>query len=364
MAHSSSRLDILESRAQGADDDFRANPRLRCEGVMTTGEGRPKLAMYWASSCGGCEVALANLHERLFEVTEAFDFFFCPCLLDTKRSDVEALADGELALTLFNGAIRTDENAEWARLLRRKSKLLVAFGACAYGGGIPALSNLHTREQHLDAIYGDSPSNDNPGNVRPQEHTVLPDITLHLPVFHERVSRLQDVVDVDASVPGCPPEPDRIYEVVRHVASGLPVPHGAVLGGTDKSVCEECSRTRADKQVPRLRRVTEFEPNRTECLLEQGLVCMGIATRGGCGALCPDANMPCIGCYGPPQGVYDQGAKMVSALGAILDITTTRELRDESEIAAHIDEAIAGLPDVAGMVGKFHSVRGRARMRP
>ena len=83
-------------------------------------QAKPKLAVYWASACGGCEIAFANLGEKLLELSEALDFWFCPCLLDTKRSDVEALADGELAVTLFDGAIRTSENEEWAHLLRRK----------------------------------------------------------------------------------------------------------------------------------------------------------------------------------------------------------------------------------------------------
>ena len=92
---------------------------------------KPKLAMYWASSCGGCEVALVNLNEKLLAVDAHFDFVFCPCLLDTKISDIEALPDRSLAITLFNGAIRTSENEEMAHLLRRKSELLIAFGACS-----------------------------------------------------------------------------------------------------------------------------------------------------------------------------------------------------------------------------------------
>ena len=101
----------------------------------------PRMALYWATSCGGCEVAVANLHELFLELAEQVELFFCPALVDRKKKDVEALPDAGLALTLFNGALRTDENVEMARLLRRKSRLLVAFGACAQAGGVPALSN-------------------------------------------------------------------------------------------------------------------------------------------------------------------------------------------------------------------------------
>src|SRR5579862_5520025 len=101
---------------------------------------KPKLSIYWASSCGGCEVAVVNLHEMILDIDSYFDFVFCPCLLDAKRKDVEAMADRSIAITLFNGAIRTEENEEMAHLLRRKSQLLIAYGACSSHGGIPALS--------------------------------------------------------------------------------------------------------------------------------------------------------------------------------------------------------------------------------
>ena len=106
---------------------------------MTT--QKPKLAMYWAASCGGCEISLANIHEAILEVDTHFDFMFCPCLMDTKKKDIEALPDGDIFLTLFNGSLRTAENLEMAILLRRKSQVFVAFGSCAATGGIPALAN-------------------------------------------------------------------------------------------------------------------------------------------------------------------------------------------------------------------------------
>jgi F420-non-reducing hydrogenase small subunit len=311
------------------------------------GQGKPKLAIYWAASCGGCEVAVVNLHERLLEVTQIFDLVFCPCLMDTKRSDVEAMADGEIAVTLFNGAIRTDENEEWAHLMRRKSKTLIAFGSCAYGGGIPGLSNLHTRQAHFDAIYLDSPTVDNPKRV-------IPGAAHGLPAFHESVRRLAEVVDVDYSVPGCPPEADQIWNAVCALLSDTPPARGSVIGAGSSSVCDECERTRADKKIQKFRRVWEFVPDREECLLEQGLLCMGLATRSGCGGLCPQANMPCIGCYGPCDGVYDQASKMVSALGSAVDIAPLREMRDEEAIAARVDEVFEALPDIAGVFGRFH----------
>ena len=309
---------------------------------------KPKLAMYWASGCGGCEVALVNLHERLLDLAAAFDFVFCPCLLDTKYQDVEAMADGNIAVTLFNGAIRSSENEELAHLLRRKSQTLIAFGSCAKAGCIPALSNLHSRDDHFQSIYRDNPTLDNPLGIIPQIITERPEGVLTLPVFFERVKTLAQVVTVDYLVPGCPPELHQIWAIVDHLIQGRPLPPvGSVLGGGRSSVCNECDRIKQDKKIKQLYRNYEVVPEAEICLLEQGLVCMGIATRDGCGALCPKVNMPCTGCYGTPEGVLDQGAKMASALGSMLDLGDTHGL-SEAVIAQRVDEQLDAIPDLAG----------------
>jgi F420-non-reducing hydrogenase small subunit len=321
--------------------------------------GKPKLAVYWSASCGGCEIALANLHEHILDVAAHFDFMFCPCLLDTKKKDIEVLPDGAIAATLWNGAIRTEENQEMALLLRRKSQLLIATGACAVSGGIPALSNLHTRRQHLETVYLENPTVDNPGKILPQEETQVPEGILRLPRFFERVMSLAQVVPVDYAIPGCPPESEQLWNVIQVLISGATLPAtGAILGAGKSSVCDECARKRTDKHIQTFRRVWEFVPDPEECLLDQGLVCMGVATRSGCGGLCPAVNMPCIGCYGAPDGVYDQSAKMAATLGSIIDIAPIRDMRSLKEIEAQVDAVIATVPDLAGTAGKF-SLAGR-----
>ncbi len=314
---------------------------------------KPKLAMYWASSCGGCEVAVVNLHERLLAVDSSFDFMFCPCLLDTKTKDIEALPDRSLAITLFNGAIRTSENEEMARLLRRKSQLLIAFGSCSSGGCIPALSNLHARADHIRTIYLDNPSLDNPEGKVPQIRTTVVEGELELPEFYERVRTLAEIVPVDYFLPGCPPEPHQIWNVIEAVIQGAQLPPtGSTIGAGRSTVCDQCVRVKENKSVSKFYRTYEMVPDSRRCLLEQGMVCMGIATRDGCGALCPQVNMPCTGCYGPPEGVLDQGAKMVSALGSVLDLGDVKDLSEE-QIAARIDAAIEDLPDIAGTFYKY-----------
>ncbi|MEO5333462.1 MAG: hypothetical protein H7839_15730 [Magnetococcus sp. YQC-5] len=314
---------------------------------------KPKLAMYWASGCGGCEMALVNIHEHILDVAAAFDFFFCPCLLDTKYQEVEEMADETIAITFFNGAIRSSENEEMAHLLRRKSQLLIAFGSCAHAGCIPGLSHFSTRSDHFQTIYLDNPSLDNPTAITPQTEVQVPEGILTLPYFMDKVKTLGQVVEVDYTIPGCPPEAHQIWNVMDHLIEGRPLPpKGSVLGAGRSSVCNECNRVIKDKKIKRLYRNYELVPDATSCLLEQGLLCMGSATRDGCGGLCPMVNMPCTGCYGTPEGVLDQGAKMASALGSMLDIGETRELTEES-ITHRMDEILNTMPDLAGTFYKY-----------
>ena len=305
---------------------------------------KPTLALYWAASCGGCEVAVLDVEEKILDVAAFFDLVFWPCALDFKRKDVEAMADGSIDLCLFNGAIRTSENEHMARLLRRKSKVLVAFGSCAMDGCIPGLANLTTREAILRTAYQETPSTLNPDGIRPQPQFRVPEGELDIPQFYEAVQTLVQVVPVEYFIPGCPPQPPRILEVLTAVIQGTPLPPpGAVLGAGEKTCCDECGRERKEKRLKRFYRVWELAAKPDECLLDQGLVCLGPATRSGCGALCVKANMPCRGCYGPAPNVTDQGLKMISALSSVIDASDPAE----------IDSILDGLADPAGTFYRF-----------
>jgi F420-non-reducing hydrogenase small subunit len=285
-------------------------------------------------------------------VDAALDFMFCPCLLDTKKKDIEALPDNAIAVTLFNGALRTDENVEMAHLLRKKSQLLIAFGSCAKGGCIPALANFTTKDELLNTVYIDSPSVDNPSGIIPSGTTSFPEGSVHLPAFMGRVKHLAQEVEVDYYIPGCPPESHQIWNVIEVILSGDLPPRGSTVGCGALTVCDDCDRDKADKRITAFRRTYEFYPEPKVCLLEQGLLCMGIATRNGCGAPCTKANMPCSGCYGAPDGISDQGAKMVAALGSVMDIGDTAGL-SEPEITARVDAFLSTIPDYAGLFYKY-----------
>jgi len=328
---------------------------------------KPKLAMYWASACGGCEISVLNIHENILTVDEVFDIVFFPCIADFKVKDLESYPDGYIDVCLFNGAIRNSENEEMAHLLRKKSKILVAYGSCAYEGCIPALSNLTTKDATFDKVYLNNPSIDNPDGIIPQVVTKVAEGELTLPVFYNTVKSLDQAVDVDYYLPGCPPEPHQIWAVLQVVVGALlegnPLPPaGAILGAGITSVCEECEREKDEKCIDRFYRPYQLDPDPDQCLLEQGIICMGIATRSGCGALCPTVGMGCRGCYGPPEGVIDQGAKMLSAIASV--INAGDETMEDDELEHVIQEVIDTIPDPAGTFYRFsmaHSILRRVK---
>ncbi len=314
-----------------------------------TGIEKPKFGMYWASGCGGCEIAVLNIHEKILAVDENFEVVFWPVAMDAKVKDVEALPDGAITLMLFNGGIRTSENEEMARLLRRKSKILVSFGSCASEGCIPGLANLSSAQSLFDTVYS-TPTTENPQGIRPQPVWEAPEGELRIPHFFPVLRTLEQVVPVDYSVPGCPPESDQIGAVidlvisVLHGEGSLP-PAGATLGAGHSTVCDDCPRTRNVKNIKqfvRIQDLSEIDPDL--CLLEQGIPCNGPATRNGCGALCPKASAQCIGCYGPAEGVVDYGARLMTAFASVID----------SQDPAEIQRIVDTIPDPAGQFYRFN----------
>lgn len=295
-----------------------------------------KLAAYWAASCGGCDVSILDIDEKILDLAAAADIVFWPIAVDAKYADVEAMEDGFIDVTLFNGAIRNSEQEHLAHLLRAKSKVLVAFGACACFGGIPGLANEHNREAIFQWAYCDSPST-NCAEVMPQTRWEAPEGELTLPEFYNRVSSLGQVVPVDYYLPGCPPTADLVWTAAQAIVSGELPPPGSTIAG-EKTLCDECPRTRSEeKAVRRFRRLWEFVPDTEQCLLEQGIICSGPATRAGCGAKCPGVNIPCRGCFGPSGAVIDQGAKMLAAVSAVIDSEDPEEIE---RITAQIDDPL------------------------
>jgi len=324
---------------------------------------KPKVAFYWCASCGGCEETVVDLNEDILKVVDAVDIVLWPVALDFKRKDVEAMADGEIAVSFINGAVRLSEQEEWVELLRRKSNLVVAFGSCAHLGGIPGLGNVTTRDAVFQRKYVTVPTADNPDGIFPSVAVAVDGVDaahpyeLELPGFYDTVKTLDQAIDVDYYLPGCPPPPNLIWDAVTAILGGQLPGKGAVLA-PDKALCDTCSRneTKPDElTITDFKRVATSTPDPEECFLAQGYVCMGPATRSGCGERCINGNMPCRGCFGPPDGVVDQGTKILSAIASIVDATD----------AEGIERIVGGIEDPLGTFYRFSlpgSLLGRTRI--
>ena len=302
-----------------------------------------KLASYWAAACGGCDVAILDLNEKILDVAAAADIVFWPIATDFKYQDVEAMPEAHIDVTLFHGAVRNSENEHLARLLRAKSKVLVAFGSCAHMGGIPGLANLFTREEIFRRVYHESPSTVNPEKLLPQTKVKVPEGELTIPEFYDTVKTLNQIVDVDYYVPGCPPTPKQIWNVVQAIVTGQLPPKGSVVGASEKTQCDECTRKKQEKKITAFKRIATAQPDPDQCFLEQGFLCMGPVTRGGCDTRCQLSGVGCRGCYGPPPGVLDQGAKALSAIASII----------ESKEEAEVQRIINDLPDPLRSFNRF-----------
>lgn len=316
---------------------------------------KPKVAISWNSSCGGCDESIVDIEEKVLDVAAAVEFVLWPCAMDFKYDSIEAMKDGEIAVALINGGIQNSHQKHIAKLLRKKSGVVIAFGSCACMGGVPSLANLTSMKAIFDVSYKTAPSVVNPEGTIPRPESEQDGYPLTLPRMFDSLLKLDDVIDVDYYLPGCPPTAAMIGGALDAILKGELPAKGAVLA-PEKSLCTSCSRndTKPDSiGMNRVRRIHEIEADPELCFLAQEVLCMGPATRDGCDYPCVKGNMPCTGCMGPVTGA-DQGAKMIGVLGGILGGA------DE----AGVDELLEGIVDPAGTFYRYctsASLLGRKR---
>ena len=307
--------------------------------------GKPKLAIYWLGACGGCDESIVDLNEALLTVADAVEIVLWPVAMDFKYDSIRALDDGAITLSIIHGNVRNSHHREMAELLRLKSKIVLAFGACACFGGTAGLANFRTRDDIFSWIYRDAPTVVNPTQQFPSTQCTVDGKVLTLPEIYEHVYSLNQVIDVDYYLPGCPPPTDLIANAVFAVLEGKLPPKGATLA-PHKALCDLCERNKTKPvriEITEIKRVHEVELDTDACFLTRGVLCMGPATRAGCGATCIEVNTPCRGCFGPVEGVDDAGAKALSAISSLL----------KAEQDEDVERVVDTLVDPAGYFYRF-----------
>ena len=210
---------------------------------------KPKLAVWKFASCDGCQLSLLDCEDELLAVAGAVDIANFP---EASR----AIVRGPYDLSLVEGSITTEHDAQRIQEVRAQSKALVTIGACATAGGIQALKNFKDVNDFISIVYAHPEYISTLGTSTP--------ISAH--------------VKVDYELNGCPINKKQLLEVLNAFLNGRrPVvpPH---------SVCMECK-----------------ERGNVCVMVAHGTPCLGPVTHAGCNALCPTYNRGCFGCFGPKE---------------------------------------------------------------
>ncbi|MHA1134948.1 MAG: F420-nonreducing hydrogenase [Candidatus Thorarchaeota archaeon] len=270
------------------------------------------IAMGQGSSCWGCFQSLIDIHMNLATVLPALDIKYWQCVVDYKLADLEGYPDKSIAVGLYEGVARTEEDVHLLKIMREKCQTLIAFGTCSCFGGIPGLANFSDIEECLDVKFREN--NTVTGGEVPSEN---------LPKIEPVVVPNNTIVDFDIYLPGCPPTSKLILTAITALLEGKPIelePH---------TVCHYCSREKKETPVEKILRPYEGIADPDRCLLEQGYICVGSATWGLCEGQCVNMGATCRGCFGPPPPIMqDQGANAISMMGTYAPLTP-EELKEQ-----------------------------------
>jgi len=288
-----------------------------------------KVAEEWLNICGGCEVAILDLGEKLLDLLPSLEFVHMPVLMDHKyfgqTGEKSELEIPEADVGMISGGIRNEKERHVSEEMRKKCKTLIALGSCACYGGIPALANMYSVDDLFEKVYRDSVTTESADT--PSED---------IPPLTDMVYAVDEVVEVDLHIPGCPLNPAIILEALTCLLEGKP------FELPERSVCDDCPTVRKEKSDVGLKRPlqdAEFTPGEYDtlkCFNEQGILCLGPVTRSGCGKhlngdeqivpRCVKGFMPCRGCFGPIR----EGARpLVDMLTALSSIGLDAKLIDD-----------------------------------
>lgn len=206
-----------------------------------------RLAVFDLTDCEGCELQFLALREKLVERGHSFE-------VTNWRLLDGGMAPGPFDVTFIEGSPITEADVAIVKRARAVSEKIITLGTCAVFGGVQSALPENTREKSLKEIYG--------GKYKTNTRAPRP---------------VSYYINVDIDLPGCPINPNELERLLSALFAGKkfePVHH---------SVCLDC---KAAGNV---------------CLFIEEGFCLGPVTRGGCGAPCPKAGLPCYGCYGPTE---------------------------------------------------------------
>ncbi|MFW9824613.1 MAG: hypothetical protein ACFFE4_16845 [Candidatus Thorarchaeota archaeon] len=235
-----------------------------------------KVAFYQCSDCWGCHQSLINAHLGLLPVLPALDIVYWPAVIDMKHDSLKSRPDGDILVGFVEGSLRTNDDVENAKLMRAKCKLIISFGSCACYGNVHGLANQWDIQELINRKFGEVESITNESPHEPKEH---------VPGFTDKIVPLDEIIQVDAYISGCPPKPEAIISAVQFLLGQKPFP------SQELPFCNDCAI-------------------KNECLLDSGTLCFGPITSIGCNLKCTSDRNPCVGCYGPSKATDPRAEKL------------------------------------------------------
>ena len=218
---------------------------------------KPVIAILSLTCCEGCQVAIFDLGEKFLEFLTKVnigDWRLIEGLPDVDKYDI----------AIVEGTPITKENKIRLKKVRKKSKILIAIGACACLGGVQEIKDYRgDKKQLIRQIYPNIRGIDNPN-----------------------IKSIKEIVKVDLEIPGCPINKEEFFKLINHILKTEQIPKIP-----QNPVCEECIRKNKN------------------CLLLLGKPCLGAISLAGCGAPCPASGFPCDGCRGPREGINLEAMK-------------------------------------------------------